>query len=237
MQSLIDLNNLGYVRVAMICPACKTGIAEEWKWVYTQPSSEQYMELFVMTCPSCESHLVGYTISNVCLAREIHKKYKKDEEGIEFLWPPITAPILDEEIPKEWRKLYSEAYVIQKLSPRASTILGRLCLEVFLKKYAGVKAKYLNGMINEIIESGKINLEPIPPKIQDILKKIQKFGNKAAHVDEILDGELREVNPNIPKHILKLLPLLFDHLIVTPKNIDHELGKLCEIEKSKPEKD
>ena len=240
IRKMIDLYNSGYVYAVMECPACKTEIEDGWRWIYTKSNSEQYMNLFITLCPSCSSHLVGYSISDQYVDHEIVKKYEKDKEGIEFLWPATTAPILDSEIPEEWRKLYSEAYIIQDLSPRASVVLGRACLELLLRKYSGIKGKNLYEMIDEIIKAGVLNSEPISSRIQRILNLIRKLGNKAVHVEDTSDGELRKVDPIISKNILELLPQLFEHLVLTPKKQDQlaeELEKFVKKSKNKSKSD
>lgn len=122
---------------------------------------------------------------------------------------------LDENI----KVLYIEASTILIDSPKGSTALLRLALQMLLKQ-VGKSGKNINNDIKELVAEG------LSPKIQQALDLVRVIGNNAVHPGEInLDD-----NAEIAEKLFSILNYIADQLITKPKELESLYKDLIPLE-------
>lgn len=105
--------------------------------------------------------------------------------------------------------LYLEAATIFNNSPRGSTALLRLALQMLLKQ-AGKTGKDINTDIKELVAEG------LSPKVQQALDLLRVVGNHAVHPGQIN----LEDNKDIALKLFRLLNFIADELITKPRELE-----------------
>jgi len=130
----------------------------------------------------------------------------------EIIYPKktsIDAP--NDDLSGDIKSLYNEAATIFIDSPKGSTALLRLALQMLLKQI-GKEGKNINNDIKELVSEG------LSPKIQQALDLLRVVGNNAVHPGQInLDD-----NKDVALKLFHILNFTADELITKPK----ELGAL-----------
>ncbi|WP_341300289.1 DUF4145 domain-containing protein [Lysinibacillus sp. FSL H8-0500] len=132
-----------------------------------------------------------------------------------------VAPLPNPDMPEDVMKLYNEAREISSLSPRASTALLRLAVELLLPQVGAKKAK-IDNMISQLVGMG------LPKEVEKALDSLRVIGNEAVHPGTIDTGD----NSDIAIALFKVLNIVVDRLITQKKEID-ELYSLIPEEKIK----
>lgn len=146
--------------------------------------------LSIATCQSCGDYSIWV-----------------DEEIVYPRKLPIEPP--NEDLNEEIKSLYNEASRIFVDSPKGSTALLRLALQMLLKQI-GKEGKNINTDIKELVESG------LSAKIQKALDLLRVVGNNAVHPGQInLDD-----NSEVALKLFKILNIISDEMITKPKEID-----------------
>ena len=121
----------------------------------------------------------------------------------------LTIDPPNDDLNEEIKSLYNEASKIFLDSPRGSTALLRLALQMLLKQI-GKEGKNINNDIKELVESG------LSSKIQKALDLLRVVGNNAVHPGQIdLDD-----NSEVALKLFKILNMIADEMITKPKEID-----------------
>ena len=93
----------------------------------------------------------------------------------EIVFPRKTViPPPNEDLEESIKDLYMEAATILVDSPKGSTALLRLALQMLLKQ-VGKSGKKINDDIGELVSEG------LSPKIQQALDLLRVIGNNAVH--------------------------------------------------------
>src|SRR3989344_752994 len=114
------------------------------------------------------------------------------------------------EVPQDIAKDYSEACLVENLSPKATAALTRTCLQNMLRKQ-GITPGDLSDEIEEAMKS-------LPSHLSEAIDAIRNIGNFASHpiksknTGSILDVERGEAEWN-----LDVLEQLFDFYYVQPE--------------------
>lgn len=117
------------------------------------------------------------------------------------------------------KALYIEASTILIDSPKGSTALLRLALQMLLKQ-VGKSGKNINNDIKELVAEG------LSPKIQQALDLVRVIGNNAVHPGEInLDD-----NAEIAEKLFSVLNYIADQLITKPKELESLYKDLIPLE-------
>lgn len=146
--------------------------------------------LSIATCESCSNYSLWV-----------------DEEMVFPRELPIELP--NDDLNEEIKSLYNEASKIFLDSPKGSTALLRLALQMLLKQI-GKEGKNINNDIKELVESG------LSSKIQKALDLLRVVGNNAVHPGQInLDD-----NSEVALKLFKILNIIADEMITKPKEID-----------------
>jgi hypothetical protein len=147
-------------------------------------------DLSIATCQSCN-----------------HYSLWVDEKMVYPRNMTIDSP--NDDLNEEIKSLYNEASKIFLDSPRGSTALLRLALQMLLKQM-GKEGKNINNDIKELVESG------LSSKIQKALDLLRVIGNNAVHPGQInLDD-----NSEVALKLFKILNMIADEMITKPKEID-----------------
>ncbi len=128
----------------------------------------------------------------------------------------IPAPILDD---------YNEACLIRDLSPKASAILSRRCLQGILRNFWDVKPKRL---VDEI-ESIK---ERVNPLTWDAIDSVRKIGNIGAHMEKDINV-IVDVEPEEAELLLNLIEMLLEDWYILREERKNRLHKIVQTGKQK----
>lgn len=146
--------------------------------------------LSISTCESCSNYSL-WVNEEMVFPREL----------------PIEPP--NDDLNEEIQSLYNEASKIFLDSPKGSTALLRLALQMLLKQI-GKEGKNINNDIKELVESG------LSSKIQKALDLLRVVGNNAVHPGQInLDD-----NSKVALKLFKILNIIADEMITKPREID-----------------
>jgi hypothetical protein len=147
-------------------------------------------DLSIATCESCSRYSLWV-----------------DEEMVFPTELPIEPP--NDDLNEQIKSLYNEASKIFLDSPKGSTALLRLALQMLLKQI-GKEGKNINNDIKELVENG------LSSKIQKALDLVRVVGNNAVHPGQInLDD-----NSEVALKLFKILNIIADEMITKPKEID-----------------
>ena len=134
--------------------------------------------------------------------------YLKDPIKSWSLMPDSRAKPQPEYIPKNIREGYEEACKVADLSPKASAILARKCLEAMIKDFCKIKgSKNLATMIEEIKKTNT-NSRVTEGSIEAI-DHIRKQGNIAAHIKQPTNELINDISKEDSDLLIELLEMLF----------------------------
>lgn len=138
----------------------------------------------------------------------------------EIVYPRKTViPPPNEDLEESIKDLYMEAATILGDSPKGSTALLRLALQMLLKQ-VGKSGKKINNDIKELVAEG------LSPIIQQALDLVRVIGNNAVHPGEIdLDD-----NAEIAEKLFSILNFIADELITKPKELNNLYAGLIPLE-------
>jgi len=156
--------------------------------------------LSVATCSSCEKFTLW-----------VNKQ---------IVFPRKTIiPPPNEDLEENIKDLYMEAATILPDSPKGSTALLRLALQMLLKQ-VGKSGKKINDDIGELVSEG------LSPKIQQALDLLRVIGNNAVHPGQInLDD-----NTEVAEKLFSILNFIADELITKPKELEVLYADLIPLE-------
>ena len=167
------------------------------------PWDHEGLSLHWGRCPACEQ-LVVDLIAWHGLDKAIDRA--------ERLYPVIPAvPQVSPDIPERIADEYREAAKLRTISPRASAILARRCLQLTLRD-RGFKANTLG---NELAKAR--NDADFPAPLAQQLDMLREVGNYAAHPTEDGNGSFLEVEPGELDLLFATLHELFEFFYVKPK--------------------
>lgn len=219
--------NEGFHSRSFICPYCNGVATHDWRYMQ--------MELFdgdmVGLDKIKESRYVVFARCQGCLKTSIWLTEKlkntvsnpstfSGDDSSEILLYPFTSPDLpkaNEDMPEDVKKIYDEACLVLKDSPRSSAALSRLAIEK-LVDHLEAEGSNLNLKIADLVSKG------LPPRIQQMLDSVRVIGNNAVHPGEI---DLSD-NTQLALSLLNFINLIVDNQISQPKKIDEIYNSLPE---------
>lgn len=140
-------------------------------------------------CPSCRR------VSTIAVL-------SKDKIVIPIM-PASLAKSFPPYIPENILEDYNEAFAILHLSPKASAMLSRRCLETIIKDFWGVDKYKLSRAID-------ILKDDIPEELANVLESFRIIGNAAAHFKLDSFGIPINVHYADAHNLLLLIELLFN---------------------------
>jgi hypothetical protein len=137
-------------------------------------------------------------------------KYRKLVRPISISRSPIPR-----EVPQKYKSDYEEACLVLSISPKASSVLSRRCLQIIIEDIAKINKRTLADEIECIINSGQL-----PTKLSDCIDAVRNIGNFAAHPSKsITTGEIVDVESGEAEWNLEVIEMLFDFYFVQPEKI------------------
>lgn len=196
------------------CPYCKKDIAENPKKA-TPPVKIKnfYYRAELHSCFHCEMPIFVY--------RECLTEFFEDVTFVvqHFPYePPTPAMSLPDHVPKVIRTSYEEAYKVIDISPNASAILSRRCLESVLKDVHQTESWKFEKAIKEVEEK-------VDPVTLGILDKIRGLGNAGAHAADDFD-DTAEITEPIARQLLSAVDFILHEWYVVPKEKTALLDRL-----------
>jgi hypothetical protein len=191
------------------CPTCRTRFSVDNAEMAMIPSHcgelEQIIEVYAHICPECAQRIVYASISD------------DPEEGATRIYPPLREQLdFSEYVPPGLLRDFEEARKVLDISPKASAMLSRRCLQRLLREQVGLKAKNLDQEIESALLS---NL--LPSYLADDLDAVRIVGNFAAHPTKSeATGEIVDVEPGEAAWTIEVLEGLFDFCFVAPIKAD-----------------
>lgn len=130
--------------------------------------------------------------------------------GDNIIYPDVSVlPNPVDDMPERVREIYNEAKEIFSKSPRASSALLRLGLQILCSELGG-KGKDINADIKCLVEKG------LPDRVQKALDSIRVIGNNAVHPGTIDIND----NPGVAETLFKIINMIVEKMITEPKQID-----------------
>lgn len=151
------------------------------------------------------SIIIEYTVCTRCKQIGIIISYPNEEKRI-YLKPYGGAMILPDYIPEQIRQDYQEACAVAAISPRASVVLGRRCLQGMLRDKFNITAKGDN-LVNEIAAAKEKKY--ISEDEAQLLTSIRYAGNLGAHPTLDLDQEVNVTDEEI-QDLLQVMRMFLD---------------------------
>ena len=134
-----------------------------------------------------EHNEIGNLEMKICSNCGMYHIYKDAEE----IYPGLSdIPIPHEKMPESVKKIYNEAREVFPKSPRASTALLRLSLQILCKEL-GEEGKNINNDIHNLHQKG------LNQKIINSLDIVRVLGNEAVHPGEIDLSDDKEIALNL----------------------------------------
>jgi hypothetical protein len=182
------------------------------KFTATSIDSELKVVAGKAICSDCKNMVKAWLMEGSFL----YDKYQNWRE----IW---VSPVLKDwsaeaplEVDEEYRDLYREATQTLKISPRASAVLSRFCLQRLLRSKVGVPKGSVNSEIKNALEKADF-----PSHLAERLFCFRDIGNFSAHPDEDAETkELIQTNPGEAEWLLETLSDFFQFYFVRPKQIE-----------------
>ena len=172
--------------------------------------SESSISLSFFLCPNCDN----YSIQAVQCG---------EKTNFNDIWiqPRSNAQLYPDYVPKGIRQDYEEAFLIVELSPRASAVLSRRCIQSIIKDYWNCKDSNLSKAIQSI--SDKIDEQTL-----QVLNAIRQIGNAGAHPDK--DTEvIIDISSEDATKLLKSIEFLIQECYITPHKKSELFNEVVDI--------
>ena len=149
------------------------------------------------------------------------------------LLPDSKAKPQPDYIPAHIRKDYEEACKIAQLSPNASAVLARRCLQSMIRDFCNITEKTLHKEIEKL----KISVEErkIPSVTEESIQaidNIRKMGNIGAHMEKPT-GILIDIEPEEADLLIQLIETLFKDWYVARNERQERLNAIQAISAKK----
>jgi hypothetical protein len=164
-------------------------------------------------CPGCEELLVGVKFAGEELPELLNSK---------LLWPRNILPDLSPTgLDAHFKSIYDQARSVLDISPMASAVLTRRCLQHVVREKLGIRKKTL---FEETAEA--VNRQELSMPTRSALDHVRTIGNWAAHPVEDQASTIIDVTQEEAEYTLEVLEMLFHDLYVVPQQIATMQGKI-----------
>ena len=142
------------------------------------------------------------------------------------LMPNSRAKPQPNYIPKYIIANYEEACKIADLSPKASAMLARRCLESIIKDFCKIEgSKNLATMIDQVQQKANENREITEESLKTI-EYIRKKGNIAAHIQKPTNQMIDNITKADSDFLIELLEMLFQEWYIASHKRKERLEKI-----------
>ena len=166
-----------------------------------------------------------------------HEKYIYKEINTWPLLPDSIAKPQPDYIPQSIKKDYKEACKIANLSPNASAVLSRRCLEGMIKDFCEIKENTLYQSIEKLKIKLKNNQAPkgVTEETIEAIDSIRRMGRIGAHMKEPT-SMLVDIDPKEANLLVELIEMLFKEWYVAKHKRQQSLNKIKEATMQKEQK-
>ena len=152
------------------------------------------------------------------------------------LLPDSIAKPQPDYIPKAIKKDYEEACKIAHLSPNASAVLARRCLQSMIRDFCKIKKSTLHSEIEELkMKVKERNISDVTEESIQSIDSIRKMGNIGAHMEQPT-GILINIEPEEATLLIQLIETLFKDWYVTRQERQQRLKNIQAITTKKEQK-
>ena len=195
-----------------------------------------------------------FTVSIACLNSDCKKltlkvglkKISKNSYGSSLegkpieqwsLLPDSIAKPQPDYIPAPIRKDYQEACKISHLSPNASAVLSRRCLESMIKNFCEIKENSLYQSIEKLKSKLKNNQAPkgVTEETIEAIDSIRRMGRIGTHMKEPT-GMLVDIESEEAALLVELIEMLFKEWYIARNERQERLNKIKETTIQKEQK-
>ena len=149
------------------------------------------------------------------------------------LLPDSIAKPQPDYIPKAIRKDYEEACKIAHLSPNASAVLARRCLQGTIRDFCKIQGKTLHEEIKTLENAvQKHSISGVTEESIKAIDSIRKMGNIGAHMERPT-GMLIDIEPKEATLLIHLIETLFKDWYVARYERQQNLKNIQEITTTK----
>ena len=146
-------------------------------------------------------------------------------------WPLLPDSIAKPQpgyIPEAIRKDYEEACKIAHLSPNASAVLARRCLQGMIRDFCGIKEKTLYMEIEKLKAKVKEQkAKGVTEESIESIDSIREMGNIGAHMEQPA-GMLIDIEPEEASLLIQLIETLFKDWYAAKHEGEQRLKKIRE---------
>jgi len=208
----------------MKCPHCLVEFHDDPKVIHLGKDVQSEWAIVSYECPNPSCKKLIFWLTSGSFYRNPTGSWAAASVANTVLVRPkgSNRPPVPPEVPRQFADDYIEACLILADSPKASSALGRRCLQHLLREIAKVKPGNLADEIQQVIDSGKL-----PSHLAESIDAIRNIGNFAAHpVKSEKTGEILPVEPGEAEWNLDVLESLFDFYFVQPELIKRKRDAL-----------
>lgn len=205
----------------MICPKCQTAFStsdfEESEEYYIPEDLHYFYLVSHGKCPECSTLLVTVFRGEA----EDHPS-PSDYASHQIVYPQASSRPVEPEVPESYRKIFTEASLVQNLSPKASAALSRRLLQDIIRNEFQINPSSLSKEIDNFLEKNNL-----PSYLSEAIDAVRNIGNFAAHpLKDKNTGEIIDVEEGEAEWLLDVLESLFDFAFVQPEKLKERKIKL-----------
>jgi hypothetical protein len=141
------------------------------------------------------------------------------------LIPKSRARVFPDYIPEPLRDDYTEACLIENLSPKASATLSRRCLQGMIRDFWGVREKTLFDEIDAIKDK-------VDSLTWQAIDSVRKVGNIGAHMEKDINVII-DVEPGEASLLINLIEKLFKDWYITRHEREQEMQAIVDMASKK----
>lgn len=209
------------------CPFCSAGIAIDKTNIKTKSVSfeDNYYDSYgrcvpsclrvqFIKCPNCEEYTIkvygdGSAVSDIDM----------------YVRPTSLAANFPDYVPKAIRQDYKEAYSIVNLSPKASAVLARRCLQGMIHDFWGIRKNNLADSIKELKDL-------VSAEQWGVINAVRQLGNIGAHMEKDVDV-IVDIEPQDAEELLKLIEYLIEEWYINRHKRENLFLNIQDIAKDK----
>ncbi|MBO6301011.1 MAG: DUF4145 domain-containing protein [Ruminiclostridium sp.] len=186
--------------------------------------SKEAFRITMTKCPYKKCGKPTITIDHITdMASDNKEAYIDNSDLIHQVMPKCNAKPFPKYVPQHIISDYREAITVLDMSPKASAVLSRRCIDEIITNHFGVTGGSLYDKINAIKNK-------VSGKLLDAIDSLRKIGNLGAHL-KIESNVIVEVSKEEAKAFLWLIEYIIDEWYVQEHEKAEMIEKIAQLEK------
>jgi len=165
----------------------------------------------IFKCPACKGIL--FVKHTMCIDNNENEYFCKEKM---VLYPSFPFYFDNVFVPTKIAQAIETAHRVRRIDVELCFLSLRATLERICKE-KGAIGKTLEEMVKDLIKR-----EILPGMFQDLCDVIRKYGNKAAHGDEVKESDI--------DNVIRYVIIIIDYLYSLPQSVKESLSNIKEIE-------